>query len=420
MSSRFLPVKQALSLTRFHIARALSISLTINLSISLGMSLSSNSYSGETSGYIGAELRYFPSTGLIDSQKKFNASASGYLEYTHDYAEGEQRIGATLFARADSTDAERSHEDIRELYWWKNFGSFELYAGVRKVFWGVTESVHLVDILNQSDTLENIDNEDKMGQAMIQLVRPSDWGTFSAFVLPYFREREFPGSDGRLRASIPISQDAHYQSGAEQQHVDYALRWSHYIGVWDIGLSYFSGTNRAPVLLPEISQEQTLFLRPHYQQISQAGLDLQATIDAWLLKLEAIHVDERNHGSNTALVTGFEYTLYNLWDRNHDLGLVLEYQLDDRTGSRQNISQNDLVMGARWAFNDVNGSELLALASQDLDSSNRFFSVEAKRRINDDWKLSLEARMFSAIEIDTIEFDLRKDHYLQLELRRYF
>ena len=54
------------------------------------------------------------------------------------------------------------------------------------MFWGVTESVHLVDIINQTDFAGDIDGEDKLGQTMLSLMLQRDWGEITAFVLPAF------------------------------------------------------------------------------------------------------------------------------------------------------------------------------------------------------------------------------------------
>lgn len=55
-----------------------------------------------------------------------------------------------------------------------------------------------------------------------------------------------------------------------------------------------------------------------------------------------------------------------------------------------------------------------------MDSGNRFYSLEANRRITDNWKIEAEARVFSGAEPGTVEYDLRNDDYLQVEVRRYF
>ena len=129
---------------------------------------------------------------------------------------------------------------------------------------------------------------------------------------------------------------------------------------------------------------------------------------------------KRDFGRNSAAATGFEYTFFTLFETNADLGLILEYQYDDRSGVRQQVAQNDLALGARWAFNDIDGSEILAIFNQDLDYSNRFFSLEVSRRLTDNWKLEAEALFFADIEQGTPEFSVREDDHIRMELRRYF
>lgn len=382
--------------------------------------ISTASIAYDISGYLGADVRYFPHDPLFDGQSDDNGSLTGNIEIYHDFDNDLQRIAFTAQARIDSEDDERSHLDFRELYWWKNYSAVEVYMGIRKVFWGVTESVHLVDIINQTDNLENVDGEDKLGQPMVELVSAQDWGTISAYVLPYFREQEFVGIESRLRPEVAILDEAAYQSGAEEKHIDLAIRWSHYFDIWDIGISHFSGTARQPIFLPQFENDDFIGLRPFYNQVEQSGIDIQATVDAWLIKLEAISIDEKIFGRNTAAAGGIEYSFFSVGGSEADLGVVVEYQFDDRTGPRQTIAQNDIVLGVRWAFNDLDGSEILALISQDLDYQNRFFSIELSRRLNDDWKVEAEARVFSSLEPETTEYDFRDDDYFQIELRRYF
>ena len=136
-----------------------------------------------------------------------------------------------------------------------------------------------------------------------------DWGLLEFFLLPYFRERTYPGIDGRLRTPLVIDTDNPlYESSAGEHHTDLALRWSHYFGDVDIGVSVFHGTGREPGLVPGANGEA---LAPYYHQVTQVGLDVQYTREAWLWKLEAIGrdgLDDRFF----ATVAGFEYTFYGL------------------------------------------------------------------------------------------------------------
>ena len=77
-------------------------------------------------------------------------------------------------------------------------------VGIRKEFWGVTEFQHLVDVINQTDGVEDFDGEDKLGQQMVNLSLVNDWGIVDLFLLPGFRERTYAGEEGRLRGPLVV------------------------------------------------------------------------------------------------------------------------------------------------------------------------------------------------------------------------
>jgi len=374
-------------------------------------------FAGEWSGYIALEGRHFFEDPVDTRQHGDNLSISFEPEYAQEWDDGRQLLTFVPYLRLDGHDSERTHFDIRELTWEKAARHWELRLGIRKLFWGVTESRHLVDIINQTDLVENPDGEDKLGQPMINLALIRNWGTVDLYLMPWFRERYFPGREGRLRSPLPVAvNEARYESGAEDQHLDWAVRWSHSVDIWDIGLSYFDGTARDPRLLPEFVGGEPMLV-PYYDQLQQAGLDVQATLDAWLWKLEVVSRHD-SRGRSSAFTGGFEYTFYGIIG-DGDLGVLAEYSFDD-LGDDLAVMDDDLFLGARFTLNDAQSSELLAGVILDLGGDGRLFSVEANRRLGEDWKISLEARFFSAIPNAKPLTGLRRDDYLQLELARYF
>lgn len=375
----------------------------------------------EWSGFAAIEYRYFPNEPLAVQQQGDNSSFILQPEYNYQWDNGRQLFSFIPYYRHDENDAERSHADIRELSWLNAGDIWELRLGIRKVYWGVTESTHLVDIINQTDLVENADGEDKLGQPMLNLALIGDYGTLDLFVLPYFRERTFPGENGRPRSQLYVDtdQDAIYQSGKKEQHVDYAARWTKSIDVWDIGLSYFYGTNRDPAFKPGFNTSGSPVLIPVYSLIHQTGLDLQATIEGWLWKLETIHRTGMAE-DYTAATAGLEYTFYGIADSPTDLGLVLEYMYDDRSKTNSSPFDNDILLGLRFTFNDVQSTDALIGVITDREYDTTIYSVEASRRLGDRWKLSLEARYYEPDKKDTALYSLRKDDYLQMELALYF
>lgn len=375
----------------------------------------------ETSGRVGLELRLFPHSPQFTEQ--YDASnLSGFIEPQFYYAwNGDADYMKFIpYLRWDQHDRERTHGDIRQLTWSHIGDGWELHSGINKVFWGVTEFQHLVDTINQTDGVEDIDGEDKLGQPMIHLSLARRWGILDLFALPGFRERSFAGADGRLRSGLVVdSSQASYESAAGDNHLDLAARWSRTLGDYDIGLHWFRGTNREPLLLPGTDGNGNLVLTPYYEQINQLGMDLQATLDDWLWKLELRWRDGQQE-SFWALQGGFEYTLYGIADSDTDLGLLLEYGWDERGTRSTSLAQNDLFFGTRFALNDAESSELLAGISYDLDYHSHSLQIEASRRIGNAWKASLDLRLFSGDEANDPLSAIRRDDHLQLTLERYF
>ncbi|MBT8114538.1 MAG: hypothetical protein KJP04_04115 [Arenicella sp.] len=158
-------------------------------------------------GSIEIEHRYFWDDDPLVDRSHGQTSARLQLEFYNDWNNGDDQLVFEPFARIDSQDDERSHADIRQLIWTHLEKNWEFSAGIGHVFWGVTESQHLVDIINQTDSVENIDGEDKLGQPMLRFQYFADYGTVDAFVLPYFRTRTFAGADGRLNGGIIVDND---------------------------------------------------------------------------------------------------------------------------------------------------------------------------------------------------------------------
>jgi hypothetical protein len=218
-----------------------------------------------------------------------------------------------------------------------------------------------------------------------------------------------------------------FESSDEERHVDYAARWQHTLGAFDLGVAFFSGTARDPLYQPVFHPGGSplpfpgaeLVLAPVYLQARQWSFDLQSTQDAWLWKLEWLTRDWRL-GRYTAATFGFERTVYGVWG-SKDLGLIAEYLFDDRpVTQRVTPFEDDLFLGARLAWNDEQSTELLAGVIADLSDDGMFASVEWSRRLGASYKLSLEARAF--LDNDPVDFlyALRDDDYLKLELGFYF
>jgi hypothetical protein len=374
----------------------------------------------ELRGEIALEAREFPATPLDAAQHGANLSLSAEFEFYRRWDDGRQSFTLKPFARLDQHDDKRSHFDLREAVWIFNEGGLEVRLGVDKVFWGVTEVNHLVDIINQTDVLENPDGEQKLGQPMLKFSAERGFGTLDLYLMPYFRERRYPSVAGRPRTQPRIADElSRYENRREQGHPDLALRWSRVLGDWDLGLAYFHGTGREPALLPALDGDGRPVLVPRYQIIHQASVDLQGVVGDWLWKGEALYRKGMAE-DYLAFTGGFEYTVYGLGGSDADLGLLGEVMWDGRGDSTTTPFDRDLFAGLRWVANDVDGSEVLAGVVHDWSNGSRFFNLEASRRFGNVWKAGLQARLWSSVARDDPLYGLRNDDYLELKLSRYF
>jgi len=332
--------------------------------------------------------------------------------------DGRQRVSVVAFGRHDADDDEREHADIREAYWGYESDHWDLRAGVAKVFWGVTESRHLVDVINQTDLVEDIDQEAKLGQAMLNVNWRLDFGRLELYYLPMFRERTFPGAVGRLRSPLPVDTGlTEYEHPEGDRHDDIAVRFSHYVGDVDFGIYAFDGTSREPAFVPAPDGSRLL---PIYEQMQQVGIDVQYTRDAWLWKLEAIR---RNTRSDTfaAFVGGFEYTLFGIGGHSADLGIISEYLYDDRGADAPPTPfDDDVFIGARLAFNDASDTSVLVGAVVDTLTHERFVNLEAERRFGANLVAELRLRAISNAKPASALYPLGQDDYLELKLSWFY
>ncbi|MCK5809772.1 MAG: hypothetical protein KAH00_01720 [Cocleimonas sp.] len=387
------------------------------ITLLVSLLLCSNLQAGEFSGNISLESRYFLDDAAYTGQKSGGLSLSLQPEYKHKWDNDHNAFTFIPFYRWDEKDPERTHGDIRQLDVTLSKGDWEFQGGISKVFWGVTESQHLVDIINQTDAIDGSDGEDKLGQPLFRVSHISDNGAVSLYLLPYFRERTFAGTKGRFRGALPVdTKDVSYESSKEEKHVDYGLRLNHTFDEIDVGLTYFDGTSRAPEFTPDIANG---VLKQHYPLLKQVGLDLQYTGEAWLWKLEAVNRDTKK-GNYNAAVGGFEYSFPSIGETGADLSLLAEYHHDSRGEILNAPFQNDLFLGARVGLNDVEGTEFLAGTFVDLDNQSKIFRVEGSRRMGKGLKLNIEAQTYMDIDKNDPLNSLKKDGFIQVELQKYF
>ncbi len=384
----------------------------------------------EISGRVSAEGRWFPQEGAFAAQRSLAAGFVVAPRLDLENAAG-QTVTIAPFFRYDHSDPSRTHFDLREAYlllFGEIGGSgWELRIGADRVFWGVTESQHLVDIVNQVDLVEHPNGEVKLGQPMAHATWFGDWGALEVFAMPYHRARPFQGPKGRLRLQFVVDDERiEYEKQGGPWHLDVASRYSQSVGPVDLGLSVFDGMSREPFLVPVVDPDGVPALIQHYTQIRQFGLDVQVTFASWLLKLEAIQrTDARNlsgvQEDYFATVVGGEYAFYSVAGSAADLSLLSEWNYDgrgrDATPIRSPITlENDLFIAARLALNDVQGTQITAGLFTDLGRATRTLVLELDRRLSGEWSLRAEAIALLSVDPEDVHYEMRSDSFIDVSL----
>ena len=384
----------------------------VSLIISIILSSSFLYSKVERYGEVSFENRSFSEQGLFDQQKNhysFTLSPEFYFESE------DQNTSFTFKTkiRKDSLDNERNLFDIQDLSLIKVKNSYETRIGIRRDFWGVTETVYRVDIINQTDQVESFDGEDKLGQPMINFSLERDWGVLDIYALIGFRERTFAGEKGRLRAPFLIdTNSAIYESGAKNLRTDFAFRWSQSYRNLEIALSHFSGTSREPKFINKTASSKT----PYYGIIDQTGLEALYIMGGLALKLEAISRSGQGDRFSAATV-GFEYTQVGILSSRLDLGWILELNYDDR------YEESPLALGTRLTFNDMYDSQILSGVMRNEETGETNVFVEASKRIGNCCRMSFESIYFNggndSNKMQKMFEYLKQDDFVRLEFIYY-
>lgn len=337
---------------------------------------------------------------FLDLTDRLSFTALPYLKYEH-------------------LSEDNLHLDLRELYFRYSADNWDLRAGITREFWGVTESRNLVDTLNQSDFVADFAGDEKLGQPMVAVNWFSDYGTFGFYYLPEFREREFASVDSRPRSLFVQDESlTTYESADGKNKPEFALRWSGNLGIWDLGVHYFDGTKRQPLLtIPDPTQPVAA---TRYQTVQQIGIDAQATSGALLSKLEVLWQTGDEIDTHVETVGGIEYTFSQLAGTEIEIGLLTEFLYDSRQEDSDHQFQNDALAGFRVVFNDENSTELLASTIIDLDNSAKFFQVEFDRRIGRNFTVGLTGNWWRDTEEDANLRAFKTEDHILFNVFWYF
>lgn len=322
------------------------------------------------------------------------------------------KFNSHLFANWDSADESRRYIDVRKANFYYRHNDVTVGAGIDTFFWGVSESINVVNVLNQSDIMESLDGKVKLGQSFISASKRFSNGDISVYYLPEFNAVTFPE---RPSYGLPISERNLFENNKKEG--GFAARGLFYFDQYEFAISYFKGTRRSPILIPQPSAN---ILTPFYVQTENILFDGVYLADDFTLKLEAKTGKELNNGFSTANV-GIEYPSYIFADYIEEVTLIAEYVFDDRELTAETHGQNDLFIGAKFDFGDTNQGRARFLYSYDFDYQGQYAELSYQYRLNDYVRVKAKVmKVLTATPTDQRLYALTGEEFAKFSLHYAF
>ncbi len=391
----------------------------------------------EVQGHVGLEGQWYTQLPNAKHQNNVIAFETVEMRYEHEALQ----LQASLYAQQDyddlagSADNDRTFVRLEELYGTYEFSDSMLFAGRNIRFWGALEVRNIVDVFNPIDMRSDIFNTDKMGVWNVAYTYYSDASEWSVILKLYEENQKMAAYPYAYYVFPPFvtydhmlqSESSRYRPSIYLSYVS-SLDWEYPL---DVALIFENGYDSQRYFLSDrVFESSSVSVTAHAYLVNKVMSYNTMVVGATLLKLEALYtdvIDNERVSDYYHLGLGAEYTL--TFDTlSGDLGLIGEYY---RYGTLEHgklsdlelyeTFQNDLFLGVRYTFNDVDDSSLIGGVIQDLEYHERVCYVEYESRFGDAVKLNLDYRYIDPSSRYQTAYALLKEHErLGLKLSYYF
>ncbi|BDT69336.1 hypothetical protein os1_35260 [Comamonadaceae bacterium OS-1] len=325
-------------------------------------------------------------------------------------------ISPALYLEGDHNG--RTRVDLNELYFSTCLGETIVKAGLSRLFWGVTESRHLVDVVNPPDLAHHYAAEQRLSTAMLYVAHPTPVGQLEVLLLPWERDPVYPNTAGRPRTDLPIHNAVEHPNGTPPA---FAARLAISQGDYDSHVYFFRGLDRESALtartLPYAAPTELTATR---RLVRQWGADLQVPVGNFLVKSELAH---RSGYSRDFLsgVLGGEYALNGINGSVVDVNLLGEYQFDLRPADAPLTTlSHGIYAGVRVALNDPASTEFKFGVVAEPSTGARLWRGDASRRIAKNWTVEGTMSVFDNVRKSPSLMDYRKESYVEVLAKYHF
>lgn len=341
--------------------------------------------------------------------------------------------------RYDFNDSERSR-----ILPYENWAAYKTENTVWKVGmqvenWSMAEVFHPSDVFNSRNFDSELENTEKIGEPSLSLRVALFDGFASFFYMPMVYSPIIPSQKSRFNAlpeGVKLLEPKFYTNGELRDNMaaanQFAVRYTRSFGSVDMSAHYISQVDRLqPLIVQDISADGA---RPIFLPVQQVGLNGSWVNDSNIFKFDVVYryFTEEILGGSLGRVAQLDHTIGSLgYERGFSMGdsgaestVFLEWQqifgVSNQKAEALSIFQNDLMLGYRLSFNDLDSRELRAMMIMDLaKSSQTLWTMSYSQKFSEKTKFTLGVRGISDFQGSTTQGVSDADHFF-LNLTWFF
>ncbi|WP_067515192.1 hypothetical protein [Endozoicomonas ascidiicola] len=367
-------------------------STILKLTTAFIVTCSLNVQSANIDGFFGLDTVYFVNTEFatkeiysVIGEVRSRGSITDNLDYEF-----------RLYGQKGISDYNEGYFDptIAKVTW--SNSSFRYDVGYDLVYWGVTEGINIVNVINQRDQIRDYFLKQGLGQSMISASYLGDDINLETYILPKFEELNFGGTRRPWGLGVPVDgSQSTYESDKGKRHIDYAARISGMIGELEYGIIYFDGTYKKSIYRLD---ESTGFLVPHYILGKTVGLDAQYISGSNIYKLEIAHFTPNSFKSYVSFAVGVERVLETSLNGSGESTVYFEYYYDTRQNDNSVAFQNDLFIAYKHSTYNAYDIETTIGGIVDVEFGGLIGTFNMTGKISRNLKLEFELIYFNSIK----------------------
>lgn len=380
-----------------------------------------------------------------DGKNGSNLTASAQFEM--NYKKDNFEFIGSMYGQADYSDLQgeakknnRSFIRLDELYGKYNFEDSQILVGKNIRYWGALEARNIVNTFNNDDLRADPFDSQKLGSWNAAYSYFTKTGEFSIIAKLYEEDRTMAGYPYVYNffpkdfAGIPLEYNENLITEKSPSRPTVYLKYSDTADTkyaLDYAIIFQNGYDSQRYYTDVLAADLSSIVSYENAYLVNKVLTYETlAVDATLYKLEAIYADVIDNAVVSDyyhLGVGLEHTISQIHG-DEDLGLIVEYyKYDTFNKSKYNdltlfeAYQNDLFVGTRYSFNDVENSSIVGGAIIDLDYNEQLYYVKYSGRIFDGLTLNVDYRFINPSSDTKTVFNLIEQHQrMSVRLGYYF